>query len=179
MNSDKKLYLYSGLAIALSVVAYVVITKKRKLDTDPSSKVQPDVTTTTGDIITGEQSAIDPTLSEIIKLPLAQAKAQMLGKNIYTKVENVNPRQTPYVNNGWFVNNGVGGRITDKDTLIGSVTDVVNDSGLLRKNNGAIYRWLKVTPSAEAIKQIKNDSNILIGSKTQTFYVREDVVKLK
>jgi len=178
MNSDKKLYLYSGLAIALSVVAYVVITKKRKLDTDPSSKVQPDVTTTTGDVITGEQSAIDPTLSEIIKLPLAQAKAQMLGKNIYTKVENVNPRQTPNVNNGWFVNNGVGGRITDKDTLIGSVTDVVNDSGSLHKNNGAIYKWFKVTPSAEAIKQIKNDSNILIGTKTETFYVREDVVKL-
>ena len=127
MNSDKKLYLYSGLAIALSVVAYVVITKKRKLDTDPSSKVQPDVTTTTGDVVTAEQSAIDPTLFEIIKLPLAQAKAKLLGKDIYTKVENVNPRQTPYVNNGWFVNNGVGGRITDKDTLIGSVTDVVND----------------------------------------------------
>ena len=31
MNSDKKLYLYSGLAIALSVVAYVVITEKKKL----------------------------------------------------------------------------------------------------------------------------------------------------
>ena len=30
MNTDKKLYLYSGLAIALSVVAYVVITKKKK-----------------------------------------------------------------------------------------------------------------------------------------------------
>ena len=29
MNSDKKLYLYSGLAIALSVVAYVVITRKK------------------------------------------------------------------------------------------------------------------------------------------------------
>jgi hypothetical protein len=180
MNSDKKLYLYSGLAIALSVVAYVVITKKKKLDTDPSSNVKPDVTTQTGDIISGEQAVIDPTLSDIIKLPLAQAKAKMLGKNIYAKVENINPRQTPYVNNGWLVNNGVGGRITQKDTFIGTVTDVVNDSGLLRNNSGAIYKWVKVNPSTEAVKQIKDDSNILLGgTKTKTFYIREDVIKLK
>ena len=180
MNSDKKLYLYSGLAIALSVVAYVVITKKKKLDTDPSSNVKPDVTTQTGDVISGEQAVIDPTLSDIIKLPLAQAKAKMLGKNIYAKVENINPRQTPYVNNGWLVNNGVGGRITQKDTLIGTVTDVVNDSGSLRNNSGAIYKWVKVNPSSEAVSQIKDDSNILLGgTKTKTFYVREDVIKLK
>ena len=180
MNSDKKLYLYSGLAIALSVVAYVVITKKKKLDTDPTSNVKPDVTTQTGDVISGEQAVLDPTLTDIIKLPIAQTKAKMLGKNIYAKVENINPRQTPYVNNGWFVNNGVGGRITQKDTLIGTVSDVVNDSGLLRNNNGAIYKWIKVNPSTEAVKQIKDDSNILLGgTKTKTFFVREDVIKLK
>lgn len=180
MNSDKKLYLYSGLAIALSVVAYVVITRKKKLDTDPSSNVKPDVTTPTGDVISGEQAILDPTLTDIIKLPLAQTKAKMLGKDIYAKVENINPRQTPYVNNGWFVNNGVGGRITQKDTLIGTVTDVVNDKGSLRNNLGVIYKWFKIKPSNEAIKQIKDDSNILIGgTKTDTFYVREDVIKLK
>lgn len=180
MNSDKKLYLYSGLAIALSVVAYVVITRKKKLDTDPSSNVKPDVTTPTGDVISGEQAILDPTLTDIIKLPIAQTKAKMLGKDIYAKVENINPRQTPYVNNGWFVNNGVGGRITQKDTLIGTVTDVVNDKGSLRNNLGVIYKWFKIKPSNEAIQQIKDDSNILIGgTKTDTFYVREDVIKLK
>ncbi len=118
MNSDKKLYLYSGLAIAVSVVAYVVITRKKKLDTDPTSNVPDDVTTSTGDVVDVEQAVIDPTLAEIIKLPLAQAKAKLLGKNIYTKLDNVNPRQSPYVNNGWFVNNGVGGRITERDTSL-------------------------------------------------------------
>ena len=103
----------------------------------------------------------------------------MLGKNIYSKVDNVNPRQTPYVNNGWLVNNGVGGRITQKDTLIGVVTDVVNDKGLLKNNTGAIYKWVKVNPSTEAVRQIKDDSSILIGTKTNSFYVREDVIKLK
>jgi hypothetical protein len=180
MNSDKKLYLYSGIAIALSVVAYVVITRKKKLDTDPSAiEVKPDVTTSTGDEISNEQAVLDPTIVEIIKLPLAQAKAKMLGKNIYSKLDNVNPRQTPYVNNGWFVNNGVGGRITQKDTLIGVVTDVVNDKGLLKNNSGIVYKWIKVKPSPEAVKQIKNDSSFLIGTKTDSFYVREDVIKLK
>lgn len=179
MNSDKKMYLYSGLAIALSVVAYVVITKRKKANTDPTTNVKPDVTTSTGDVITNEQAEIDLSLQEILKLPLAQAKAKLLGKDIYSKLENINPRQSPYVNNGWFVNNGVGGRITQKDTLIGKVTDVKNDIGLLRNGSNNIYKWLKVEPSPEAIKQIKEDSNILLGTKTETFYVREDVIKLK
>lgn len=180
MNSDKKLYLYSGLVIALSVVAYVVITKKKKSDTDPTSNIKPDVKTTTGDVISGEQAVVDIALADIIKLPLSQAKEKMLGKDIYSKVENINPRQTPYVNNGWFVNNSVGGRITQKDTLIGTVTDVVNDSGSLHNYSGSIYKWFKVKPSDEAVKQIKEDSNILLnGTKTKTFYVREDVIKLK
>jgi hypothetical protein len=178
MNSDKKLYLYSGLAIALSVVAYVLITKKKKLDSDPTSQVKPDVKTSTGDEITNEQSVVDTALASIVKLPLAEAKSKLLGSNIYTKLDNVNPRQSPYVNNGLLVNNGVGGRITQKDTLIGSVIDVVNDKGSLRNSNGNIFKWLKVKPSTEAIQQIKDDSNILIGSKTTDFYVREDVVKL-
>jgi hypothetical protein len=179
MNSDKKLYLYSGLAIALSVVAYVVITKRKKANTDPTTNVKPDVTTSTGDVISNEQAEIDLSLQEILKLPLAQAKAKLLGKDIYSKLENINPRQSPYVNNGWFVNNSVGGRITQKDTLIGKVTDVKNDIGLLRNGSNNIYKWLKVEPSPEAIKQIKEDSNILLGTKTDTFYVREDVIKLK
>jgi len=179
MNNDKKLYLYSGLAIALSVVAYVVITRKKKTDTDPSAnQVKPDVTTNTGDEISNEQAVLDTTIADIIKLPLAQAKAKLLGKNIYTKVDNVNPRRTPYVNNGWLVNNSVGGRITEKNSLIGSVTDVVNDKGLLRNNSGSVYKWIKVKPSLDAIKQIKDDSSFLIGAKTDVFYVREDVIKL-
>ena len=50
------------------------------------------------------------------------------------------------------------GRITQKDTLIGVVTDVVNDKGLLKNNSGSIYKWLKVKPSPEAIKQITTGS---------------------
>ena len=46
------------------------------------------------------------------------------------------------------------------------------------KDKNDIYKWIKVKPSSDAIKQIKDDSSILIGTKTDTFYVREDVIKL-
>lgn len=179
MDKNKKLYLYSGLAIALSVVAYSVITRKRKLDKDPSISPKADVTTSTGSVLSAEQAILDNTLAQILLLPLSQIKSKLVGSNVYSKVDDVNPRQTPNVNNGWLVNNGVGGRITQKDTFIGKITDVVEDSGSLKNNFGKIYKWFKINPSAEAIKQIKNDSNLLIGTKTDSFYVREDVVKLK
>ena len=81
-------------------------------------------------------------------------------KKIYTKLDNINPRLSNYVNNGWFANNTLGGRITQQGTLIGIVTDVVNDKGLLKNSGGAIYKWIKVKPSAEAIKQIKDDCTL-------------------
>lgn len=183
MNGDKKLYLYSGLAILGAIVAYYFITNKKKLDSDPTNNTntnEEDVTTTTGDIITPEQAEIDPTIAEIIKLPLVQTKAKLLGKKIYTKIDNVNPRLSNYVNNGWFVNNTLGGRITQQGTLIGIVTDVVNDKGSLKNNGGAIYKWIKVKPSAEAIKQIKDDCSFLNCRFTypSEMFVREDVIKL-
>jgi len=179
MNSDKKMYLFSGLAIALAVVAYVVITRKKKSDTDPISNEQPDVTTPTGDVITNQQAVIYKSLEKIINQPLAQVKAQMLGKSIYSKVDNINPRQTPYVNNGWFINNTVNGRITQKGTFAGTVTDVAKDSGSMSNAQGRVYIWFKVKPSAEAVKQIKDDRNIFLGTKTDTFWLREDVVVKK
>jgi len=184
MNDDKKLYLYSALAIALAVVAYVVITKKKPLpttsDEEASTEDQDDVVVTpSGDTITPEQANIDPSLTEILKLPLAEIKLNMLNKKLYTKLDNVNPRQTPYVNNGWFVNNGVGGKITKKGTFAGTVTDVAKDKGSMSNAQGRIYIWFKVKPSAEAVKQIEDDSNIFIPTETDTFWLREDVVVKK
>lgn len=37
MKGDNKLYIYSGLAIALSLVAYVVITNKKKTNSNRTS----------------------------------------------------------------------------------------------------------------------------------------------
>jgi hypothetical protein len=186
MNGDKKLYLYSGLAIALSVVAYFVITKKKPLPTssDESTANEEEeaenvVTTTTGDEISTEQNVIEPILKEILKKPLAQIKLSLLNKKLYTKVEDVNPRFTPYVNNGWLSNNNIGGKIKTKGTLAGTVVDIVNDKGLLKNTDGKVFVWFKINPSASARKQIEDDSNIFTGQKFSTFWLREDVISLK
>lgn len=184
MKGDNKLYIYSGLAIALSLVAYVVITNKKK--PTPTEQVSEEeleaedvVVTPVGDVITTEQANLDPTLAEILKLPLAEIKLKTLGKKFYTKLDNVNPRQTPEVNNGWFVNNGVGGKITQKGTFAGVVTDVAKDKGLMSNNDGRVYIWFKIKPSNEAIRQIKDDSSIFIPNNFDTFWLREDVVLKK
>ena len=183
MNDDKKLYLYSGLAIALSVVAYVVITEKKKLKSDPSKDNNLDdnldVTTSTGDTITMEQAIIDKNLQEILNTPISNAKLKLLNKSIYTKLDNVTPRTTPNVNNGLF-NNSYGGKIVDKDTKIGIVKDIVEDSGKLKNPQGNVYKWLKVLASKEAIDSINNTKSFWNNplSNGITFYVREDVIKL-
>jgi hypothetical protein len=185
MNGDKKLYLYSGLAIALAIVAYVVITKKKPLLNTADSTVDVEeaqenvVVTPTGDEITDEQNQIEPTLKEILKLPLAQVKLKLLNKSLYTKLDDVNPRTTPYVNNGWFVNNNIGGKIKTKGTFAGNVVDVANDKGLLKNTEGKVYVWFKINPSASARKQIEDDSNIFTAQRFNTFWLREDVVSLK
>jgi len=183
MNSDKKLYLYSGLAIALSIVAYVVITEKKKLKSDPSkdnnSDNNLDVTTSTGDTITVEQAVIDKNLQEILNTPISNAKLKLLNKNIFTKLNNVTPRTTPNVNNGAF-NNSYGGKIVDKNTKIGIVKDIVEDSGKLKNPQGNVYKWFKVLASKEAIDSVNNTKSFWNTSLSNgiTFYVREDVIKL-
>lgn len=183
MNSDKKLYLYSGLAIALSVVAYLVITEKKKLKSDPSKEDntddKQDVKTPTGDTITVEQAIIDKNLQEILNMPISNAKSKLVNKTIYTKLDNVTPRTTPYVNNG-VINNSYGGKIVDKNTKIGIVKDIVEDLGKLKNPQGNVYKWFKVLASKEAIDSVNKTQswwNISLNTGI-TFYVREDVIKL-
>ena len=182
MKGDKRLYLYSGLAILGAIVAYSIITKKKPTSVTNSAEEEPveeeTIITPTGDEITVEQAVLEPELQTLLNLPIEQLKLKTLNKKVYTKLDNVNPRQTPYVNNGWFVNNSVGGKITNKGTLAGIVMDVKNDSGSMASPSGRVYKWFKVKPSVEALNQIKEDSNILIGYKTDPFWLREDVITL-
>jgi hypothetical protein len=185
MNSDKKLYLYSGLAVALALVVYVVITNKKPSPTTSDKKTSTEeeaedtIVTPSGDTVTNEQANIDPTLAEVLNLPLAKIKLNVLNKKVYTKLDNVNPRTQPFVNNGAF-NNTFGGKIELKDTLIGTVKDVVEDSGKLTSPKGNVYKWFKVLASKDAIDSINNTKSWwnLPLKEGITFYVREDVVKL-
>jgi hypothetical protein len=187
MNADKKLYLYSGLAIVGAIIAYVVITKKKPLPTTPNEEIEETeeenedvVVTPSGDEITLEQANIDSNLTEILKLPLAQIKLKMLNKKVYTKLDNVNPRTQPFVNNG-VINNTYGGKIADKNSYIGIVKDVVQDSGKLKNPQGNVYKWFKVSGSKEAIDSINKTKNLwnIPLNYGITFYVREDTIKLE
>jgi hypothetical protein len=186
MNGDKKLYLYSGLAIALAVVAYIVITKKKPLpkpsneETEETEDEKDDVVVTeTGDEITTEQATIDPALSDILKLPITQTKLKMLNKKVYTKLDKVNPRTQPFVNNG-YINNTYGGEIEYKNTYVGTVKDVVEDSGKLKNPQGNVYKWFKVLGSKEAIDSINKTQSWWNVPLKQgiIFHVREDTIKL-
>ena len=101
MNSDKKLYVYSGVAIATAIVAYFVITRKSKSNVD-NKLVEETVVTDTGSEIPLEQALLPTQLEPIFKLPLKEAVKIIGNKNIYTKVDNVMARKTPNVNNGIF-----------------------------------------------------------------------------
>jgi hypothetical protein len=62
MNSDKKIYVYSGVAIATTIVAYFVITKKSKL-ISKSKVVEEKVVTDTGSEIELDQALLPAELS--------------------------------------------------------------------------------------------------------------------
>ena len=78
-------------------------------------------------------------------------------------------------------NNTFGGKITNKDTFIGNVKDVVEDTGKMKNLDGRVYKWFKLLASAEAIKSINDTMSwynrpLINGSH---FFVREDVVKFR
>jgi len=180
MNSDKKLYLYSGLAIALSVVAYVVITKNKKGGTSASNTVKPDVKTTTGDMISNEQSVIDSSLQEILNKTVSEANTTLQGKPVFTKLDNVQVRNSNFVNNG-IVNN-VMSSISNKGTLLGNVIAVVEDKGKLTNINGKVFKWLKIQPAQVTLDDMNKNKDFLtrrfLPEFKEVIFVREDVVKL-
>lgn len=184
MNSDKKLYVYSGVAIATAIVAYFVITKKSKL-ISKSEVVEETVVTDTGSEIPLEQALLPAQLESIFKLPLKEAVKKLGNKNIYTKVDNVMARKTPNVNNG--ILNNTWGIISAKNTLVGRVTAIAEDKNGAKNSDGRIYKWLKVNLSANAKKSINESEKesflnriggALPTNLTIEAYVREDTITL-
>ena len=97
MNGDKKLYLYSGLAIVGAIIAYAIITKKKPLPDSSEGTGIPDpetnvAVTTTGEVIDIEQVVIPATLAEILKKTSAEATVALINKPVYTKLDNVKVR---------------------------------------------------------------------------------------
>jgi len=188
MENNKKLYIYSGLAIAGAIVVYFLLNNKKingtQINSNDEENAKEDdiktVTTDTGDVIDIGQAQIPKNLKDILDKSLVDAKKLLLNKSLYSKINDVNPRTQSFVNNGVF-NNTFGGKITNKDTFIGNVKDVVEDTGKMKNLDGRVYKWFKLLASADAIKSI-NDTmswyNVPLKNGSY-FYVREDVVKFK
>jgi hypothetical protein len=186
MNSDKKMYLYSGLAIVGALVAYVIITKKKPSPTDSEGTGTTDTETTvavstTGEVIDQSQVIIPVDLANILKKTSAQATALLINKPIYSKLDNVKVRMDNFVNNG--VVNNIMSTINNKGTLLGNVIQVVDDKGKLTNPEGKIYKWFKIKPSQVALDDMNKNRDFLtrlfLPSTTGgVFYVREDTVRL-
>jgi len=186
MNSDKKLYLYTGLAIVGAIIAYAIITKKKPLPDSSEGAGIPDpetnvAVTTTGEVIDVEQVIIPATLTEILKKTSAQATVALINKPVYTKLDNVKVRYEPYVNNGFF--NNIMSTITNKGTLLGNVKQVVDDSGKLTNPDGRVYKWFKIKPAKITLDVMNRNKDFLThvflpDSTGKQIYVREDTLKL-
>lgn len=188
MNSDKKLYLYSGLAIVGAIIAYVVITKKKPLsDNSNEGTGVPDAETniavsTTGEVLDQEQVVIPMTLSEILKKTTAEATTLLINKPIYTKLDNVKVRNSNYVNNGLIDN--VMSTITNRGLLLGNVIQVVEDKGKLKNNDGRVFKWFRIKPAQVTLDEMNRNKSFfthvfLPESTGKEIYVREDTVKLE
>jgi hypothetical protein len=188
MNSDKKLYLYSGLAIALAVVAYLVITKKKPLrsvsdkDSEGTDSETDVAITTTGEVVDNEQVVIPASLIEILNKTSAQATLDLINKPIYTKLDEVKVRSENFVNNG-IVNN-IMSTITNNGTLLGNVIQVVDDKGKLKNPQGKVYKWFKIKPAQITLDDMNRNKSFLThvflpNSTGRVIYVREDTVKLE
>jgi hypothetical protein len=187
MNADKKLYLYSGLAIAGAIAVYLVITHKKpatSISSEGSGTPNPEdavATTTTGDVVDQEQVIIPESLVNILNGTSAQATVALVNKPVRTKLDDVKVRDSNYVNNGLISN--VMSTITNRDTLLGNVIQIVDDKGLLKNNDGRVLKWFRIKPAQITLDEMNRNKSFfthkfLPDSSGKEIYVREDVVKL-
>jgi len=178
MKNLSNVYIYSGLAIALSIVGYYAINYK-KPNTKENKSTSND--TTSADVIEYQQEQIPITLADIFVKKANAATILLKNKSIYTKVNNVNARKTYAINDG-FINNKIG-VIASKNTLIGNIVNVFEDDLGAQNNSNRIYKWVQVKLSADAINEInKSDTSFfsikLNPKSTYYAYFREDTISL-
>jgi hypothetical protein len=186
MNNDKKVYLYSGLAIVGSLIAYFLITKKKTLPDNAEGTGTPDpeanvAITTTGEVIDPEQLAIPTTLADILKKDTAKATKDLINKPVYTKLDNVRVRSESYVNNGLI--NNIMSTITNRNTLLGNIIQIVEDKGKLKNADGRVIKWFRIKPAQITLDEMNRNKDFLthrfLPEYTNEIFVREDAVKLE
>lgn len=181
-----KIYIYSGAALLASVGLYFLITKKKKITPEQAIKAEEDRNSRPG--IPTAQTNIPDNLAPILKLPVAQAKKLLIGKNVYTKVDDVNVRTTAIVNNGYT--NNIMAKIPTAGTFVGKIADVVDADtpvfGTEQKTaDGRKFKFIKVKPFSQAALDAMNaNDNRYFASLQSDFsasdfgYLGEEVIKI-
>jgi hypothetical protein len=192
MTTDKKIYLYSAIAIASGLGIYFYNQKKKnKLDAtgegtapeeettnENNGNTSHDVTTPTGDTISQNQVAIPTDLAQLLTKSSAQLTKDLKGKPVYAKLDNVKIRTQNFVNNG--VINNLDGNLTKAGIWIGNIDKVEDDKGAMTNPSGKVYKWFYVLFSQIAIDDLNKSIGWYLPSKKAGFkgWVREDAIKL-
>jgi hypothetical protein len=178
---NKKYLIYGGIGVVVLIAIYYATKSPDQPITDEGDFSSEDESTSNTEI-TKEQRALDPKVKEVIKLKEAEDKkpyVKTIGKNVYTKVNNVKLRKKPYVNNGTI--NNIYGEVAKKDTLIGTIGfSVLDREGVINPSTNKVFNWFQIYMSTPVFDDIqKNQKNFLTRQIVKPIvFVREDVIKL-
>lgn len=176
---NKKYLIYGGIGVVVLIAVYYATKSTKQPTTDEEGIASEDKPTSSTDK-TKEQTTIDPKLATI-----KQQKnwlKNVIGKNVYSKLDNVKLRTSEVVNDGLI--NNLYGSVDKSGTLLGVVTTAYLDKG--RATNLATkapYNWFQIKLSDGVYDDIqKNQKNFatrdLFKAPNVYAFVREDVIKL-
>lgn len=155
--------------VALGGLIYLIVPKKEE-GVEEDEVIDTKNKDTPDDEISNEQKTPDKNV-QAAKDNTGKLTS-LVGKNVFTKLADVQVRNTAMVNNG--VINNIYGAIPSKDILIGKVTSV------LKKGD---FNWIGVKLSQQAYDIIQAEKNIIFRDLRTNIpalkWVREDVIKLK
>jgi hypothetical protein len=175
---NKKYLIYGAVGVVVLIAIYYA-TKSPDQPTNDEGIPSEDEPTSSSDK-TKEQITIDPKLASI-----TQQKnwvKNVIGKSVYSKLDNVKLRKNEFVNDGLI--NNLYGEVEKKDTLLGVVKGAYLDKG--KATNPATkspYNWFQIKLSDAVYEDIqKNQKNFatrdLFKAPNVYVFVREDVIKL-
>lgn len=175
---NKKYLIYGAVGVVVLIAVYYATKSPEQPTTDEGIPSEDEPTSSTDK--TKEQTTIDPKLATI-----TQQKnwlKNVIGKNVYSKLDNVKLRTSEVVNDGLI--NNLYGSVDKGGTLLGVVTTAYLDKG--RATNPATkapYNWFQIKLSDAVYEDIqKNQKNFatrdLFKAPNVYAFVREDVIKL-
>ena len=176
---NKKYLIYGSIGVVVLIAIYYATKSPDSPTTDEettSSEGEP----TSGTDKTKEQTTIDTKLASI-----TQQKnwvKNLIGKSVYSKLDNVKLRKTEVVNDGLI--NNLYGTVDKNGTLLGSVVAAYLDKGKATNPvTKSPYNWMQIKLADAVYNDIqKNQRNFatrdLFKAPNVYVFVREDVIKL-